>query len=107
MKIGIDSFGCGHGKSGIGSYLSSLSSLLKNSADCTFEIFGSEIDRYERDIETLCLRLLLQQQPVARDLRQISAALKMITDLERIGDHAVNITECALMAAGSQNAQQE
>lgn len=46
MKIGIDSFGCGHGKSGIGSYLSSLSSQLKNSADCTFEIFGSEIDRY-------------------------------------------------------------
>ena len=52
-----------------------------------------EIDRYERDIETLCLRLLLQQQPVARDLRQISAALKMITDLERIGDQASDIAE--------------
>lgn len=52
-----------------------------------------EIDRYERDIETLCLRLLLQQQPVARDLRQISAALKMITDLERIGDQAGDIAE--------------
>ena len=52
-----------------------------------------EIDRYERDIEALCLRLLLQQQPVARDLRQISAALKMITDLERIGDQAGDIAE--------------
>ena len=40
----------------------------------------------EKDIERLCLKLLLQQQPVARDLRQISAALKMITDMERIGD---------------------
>ena len=48
----------------------------------------TEIDRKERDIESLCLKLLLQQQPVARDLRQISAALKMITDLERIGDQA-------------------
>ena len=47
-----------------------------------------EIDHMEKDIERLCLRLLLQQQPVARDLRQISAALKMITDMERIGDQA-------------------
>ena len=45
-----------------------------------------EIDRMERRIENACLQLLLQQQPVARDLRQISAALKMITDMERIGD---------------------
>ena len=52
-----------------------------------------EIDRKERDIEALCLRLLLQQQPVARDLRQISAALKMITDMERIGDQACDIAE--------------
>ena len=52
-----------------------------------------EIDRYERDIETLCLRLLLQQQPVARDLRRISAALKMITDMERIGDQTSDIAE--------------
>ena len=53
----------------------------------------SEIDRKERDIENLCLKLLLQQQPVARDLRQISAALKMITDMERIGDQADDISE--------------
>ncbi len=52
-----------------------------------------EVDRMERQIETLCLRLLLQQQPVARDLRLISAAMKMITDMERIGDQAQDISE--------------
>lgn len=52
-----------------------------------------EIDQKERDIEALCMKLLLQQQPVARDLRQISAALKMITDMERIGDQAEDIAE--------------
>ncbi len=52
-----------------------------------------EIDEKERQIESVCLRLLLQQQPVAGDLRQISAALKMITDLERIGDQAEDIAE--------------
>lgn len=53
----------------------------------------NEIDQMERDIEALCLKLILQQQPVAKDLRQISAALKMITDLERIGDQAEDIAE--------------
>ena len=52
-----------------------------------------EINNMERSIESLCLKLLLQQQPVASDLRQISAALKMITDLERIGDQAADIAE--------------
>ena len=52
-----------------------------------------EVDRKEREIEALCLHLLLQQQPVARDLRQISSALKMITDMERIGDQAADISE--------------
>ena len=54
---------------------------------------GADIDESERTIETLCLKLLLQQQPVARDLRQISAAMKMITDMERIGDQAEDIAE--------------
>ncbi len=54
---------------------------------------SSEIDQKERGIESLCLKLLLQQQPVARDLRQISAVLKMITDMERIGDQAEDIAE--------------
>ena len=53
----------------------------------------SEIDKMERSIEGTCLRLLLQQQPVATDLRVISAALKMITDMERIGDQAEDIAE--------------
>lgn len=53
----------------------------------------TEIDEKERTIEALCLRLILQQQPVARDLREISAALKMITDMERIGDQAEDIAE--------------
>ena len=53
----------------------------------------AEIDQMEKDLEGLCLKLLLQQQPVARDLRQISAALKMITDMERIGDQASDIAE--------------
>ena len=60
----------------------------------------SEIDRKERDIENLCLKLLLQQQPVARDLRQISAALKMITDMERIGDQAADISGIVIYLAG-------
>ena len=55
------------------------------------------MDEMERDIENRCLRLLLQQQPVARDLRTISAALKMVTDLQRIGDQCANIAEISLL----------
>lgn len=61
--------------------------------------FDEEIDDKEREIESLCLKLLLQQQPVAKDLRQISAALKMITDMERIGDHAADISEMTILMA--------
>lgn len=56
-----------------------------------------EIDQKEREIESQCLKLLLQQQPVARDLRTISAALKMVTDLQRIGDQCANIAEISLL----------
>ena len=59
-----------------------------------------EINQKERTIESLCLKLLLQQQPVARDLRQISAALKMITDMERIGDQADDISEIIIYLGG-------
>lgn len=52
-----------------------------------------EIDQKEKDIESLCLRLLLRQQPVARDFRKVSSALKMISDMERIGDQAADIAE--------------
>lgn len=60
----------------------------------------AEIDQKERNIESMCLKLLLQQQPVARDLRQISAALKMITDMERIGDQAEDIAEIVCFLGG-------
>ena len=64
-----------------------------------YEVDG-RIDKAERDIESLCLKLLLQQQPVATDLRVISSALKMITDLERIGDQASDIAEMSRFTAG-------
>ena len=66
----------------------SSKALTENDRELAAQVapLDREIDQRERDIENLCLRLLLQQQPVARDLRQISAALKMITDMERIGD---------------------
>ncbi len=57
----------------------------------------TEIDDIERDIESKCLKLILKQQPVASDLRLISSILKMITDLERIGDHAQDISEISLL----------
>ena len=59
--------------------------------------YEEEINHAEREIEALCLKLLLQQQPVASDLRLISAALKMITDMERIGDHATDISELTVL----------
>jgi phosphate transport system protein len=61
-----------------------------------------EIDEKEREIEGLCLRIILQQQPVARDLRLVSAVLKITTDLERIGDHATDISEITLVLANKQ-----
>lgn len=64
--------------------------LLKLVADT-----DNEIDEKEREIESMCLKLLLQQQPVAKDLRTISSALKMISDMERIGDQASDIAEIA------------
>ncbi|MGI6336894.1 MAG: phosphate signaling complex protein PhoU [Eubacteriales bacterium] len=65
----------------------------------------AEIDQKERNIESLCLKLLLKQQPVASDLRLISAALKMITDMERIGDQAEDIAEivCFLDGRSAEN----
>ena len=59
-----------------------------------------QTNEQERTIEALCLKLLLQQQPVARDLRQISAALKMITDMERIGDQSEDIAEIVCILNG-------
>lgn len=61
------------------------------------------IDSKEKEIESACLHLLLQQSPVASDLRQVSAALKMVTDMERIGDHATDISEIVLLLDKIQN----
>ncbi len=61
---------------------------------------SSSIDQMERDIESRCMKLLLHQQPVARDLRLISAALKMITDMERVGDQAEDIAEIVTFLNG-------
>ena len=72
-----------------------VKALLEGNADTAHEAASHdrEIDQMERDIEAICLKMLLQQQPVARDLRQISAAMKIITDMERIGDQAEDIGE--------------
>ncbi|MBP3321616.1 MAG: phosphate signaling complex protein PhoU [Clostridia bacterium] len=73
----------------------SAEALKENDGEIKGQVrsIGQEIDRMEGQIEAFCLKLLLRQQPVARDLRQISAALKLITDLERIGDQAEDIAE--------------
>ena len=68
--------------------------------------YDDEIDQKERDIETLCFKLLLQQQPVAKDLRLISAALKMITDMERIGDQASDISQITIYLSKEQYIKQ-
>ena len=62
---------------------------------------GAVIDESERTIETICLKLLLRQQPVASDLRKISAAMKMITDMERIGDQAEDIVDLIPKMSGT------
>ena len=72
-----------------------IRALTENDAALTEKVFAvdSEIDEKEREIERLCMQLLLKQQPVAKDLREISSALKMISDMERIGDQASDIAE--------------
>ena len=80
-----------------------ISALVKQDVEKAKQAieFDNEIDRQEKTIESLCMKLLLQQQPVAKDLRLISAALKMITDMERIGDHASDISEMTILMADS------
>ena len=74
----------------------SLSSEDESTAKAAIDMTAS-MDQMERDIENRCLQLLLRQQPVARDLRAISAAMKMVTDLQRIGDQCANIAEISLL----------
>ncbi|MEG1894933.1 MAG: phosphate signaling complex protein PhoU [Oscillospiraceae bacterium] len=94
----------------LNSQLTDMAALAENAIDCAAEAlilsdkekarlaieYDGEIDEIEKEIERLCLLILLQQQPVAKDLRQVSAALKMITDMERIGDQARDISEILL-----------
>ena len=80
-----------------------VKALLEDNRSLIENVFSidHEIDEKEREIESLCMKLLLHQQPVARDLRAISSALKMISDMERIGDQASDIAEIAKFIAGS------
>lgn len=79
-----------------------VSALTNQDTQAAREViaFDEEIDHQEKAIETRCMKLILQQQPVAGDLRVISSALKMVTDMERIGDQASDIGELALLLAG-------
>ena len=83
-----------------------LESLCTADAEGAKEIIkgDSEVNRMERDIEHRCMTLLLRQQPVASDLRFISAAMKVVTDVERIGDHAADIAEIVPHLAGVRKA---
>ena len=78
-----------------------VEALVKQDVKKAKEAIKSDdkINNQEKEIENLCLKLLLEQQPVAKDLRLISAVLKMITDLERIGDHAADISEITITLA--------
>lgn len=80
----------------------SVKALLDGDVELAKKVIPAdgEIDNAKRDIESLCLKMLIQQQPVAHDLKLISAALKMITDMERIGDQAVDIAEIVISLNG-------
>lgn len=75
-----------------------IEALIEQNAELAQSVIDGdkEIDDLEKEIESKCLKLLLQQQPVASDLRNISSALKMITDMERIGDQAADISEITI-----------
>lgn len=76
-----------------------IDALVKSDVETAKEIMARDalVDKKQRDIESLCFNLLIQQQPVAKDLRAITAAMKMVTDMERIGDHAADISEMTIM----------
>ncbi len=84
-------------------YLAENRREMKQSA----EECEKQIDRMERDIETLCMRLLMHEQPLAADFRLVTAALKMISDMERIGDHAEDIVELGEYIVKTDNALRE
>lgn len=63
----------------------------------------TDVDHMQKEIENICFNLLIQQQPVAKDLRAITAAMKMVTDMERIGDHAADISEVTIVMSGKKD----
>ena len=81
-----------------------VTALMEDNEDLRTKVFtvDQQIDHKELDIESQCLRLLLREQPVARDLRQISSAMRMISDMERIGDQASDIAEISQYLRGDQ-----
>ena len=78
-----------------------IEALLKQDETLAQSVMDADalVDQKQKEIESICFKLLMQQQPVASDLRVISAALKMVTDMERIGDHAADISEMTLHLA--------
>ena len=82
-----------------------IDALVKSDIELAKEIMEKDvdIDQKQHDIERLCFNLLIQQQPVARDLRAITAAMKMVTDMERIGDHAADISEMTIFMGKGQH----
>ena len=83
--------------------------LQENDLELAAEVHGvtEKIDRLERDVQSQCLKLFLLQQPVATDLRTVSAALKMVTDLERIGNQSADIAEIVQTGALPDNAPKQ
>ena len=80
----------------------SVDALVKQDVALATKVMERDaiVDRMQRNIESICFNLLIQQQPVARDLRAITAALKMVTEMERIGDHAADISEITVLLSG-------
>lgn len=80
-----------------------MTALLKKDQEKAKQIIANDekVDQQQKKIEDLCMQLLLSQQPIATDLRQISSAIKMVTDMERIGDHAADISEITLQLTQS------
>ena len=78
-----------------------IEALLKQDANLAQSVIDADtfVNQKQKEIESICFKLLMQQQPVASDLRVISAALKMVTDIERIGDHAADIAEMTIQLA--------
>ena len=81
-----------------------IEALVKSDVELAGSIMEKDIiiDQKQRDIEGICFNLLIQQQPVAKDLRAITAAMKMVTDMERIGDHAADISEITIMLSNTE-----